>query len=161
MKKLLPIIFFAVTIAASCKNEPKKTTDVTTIVDTVKTVENKTITPVASCYSYIKDKDTVTLKMEGSANNVTGKLTYKLYQKDSNKGELSGQLNGDTLLADYKFMSEGQLSTRQVIFLIRNNVAKEGYGKMEEKNGKMVFKDMKGVSFETGLTLNKVECGGY
>ena len=161
MKKLLPIILFAATIAASCKNEPKKTTDATTIVDTAKTVENKTTTPVASCYSYIKDKDTVTLKMESSANNVTGKLTYKLYQKDSNKGELTGQLNGDTLLADYKFMSEGQLSTRQVIFLIRNNVAKEGYGKMEEKNGKMVFKDMKGVSFETGLTLNKVECGGY
>ena len=161
MKKLISIILFAATIAASCKNEPKKTTDATTIVDTAKTVENKTTTPVASCYSYIKDKDTVTLKMEGSANNVTGKLTYKLYQKDSNKGELSGQLNGDTLLADYKFMSEGQLSTRQVIFLIRNNVAKEGYGKMEEKNGKMVFKDMKGVSFETGLALNKVECGGY
>ena len=161
MKKLISIILFAATIAASCKNEPKKTTDATTIVDTAKTVENKTTTPVASCYSYIKDKDTVTLKMESSANNVTGKLTYKLYQKDSNKGELTGQLNGDTLLADYKFMSEGQLSTRQVIFLIRNNVAKEGYGKMEEKNGKMVFKDMKGVSFETGLALNKVECGGY
>ena len=58
-------------------------------------------------------------------------------------------------------MSEGILSTRQVIFLIKNNIAKEGYGKMEEKNGKMVFKDMKSVSFETGLALNKVECGGY
>mgnify|MGYP000199732883 CR=1 FL=1 len=161
MKNLLPIIFFAATIAASCKNEPKKTTDATTTVDTAKTVENKPTTPAAACYSYIKDKDTVTLKMESSANVVSGKLSYKLYQKDSNKGELNGQLNGDTLLADYKFMSEGQLSTRQVIFLIKNNVAKEGYGKMEEKNGKMVFKDMKSISFETGVALNKVECGGY
>ena len=161
MKNLLPIIFFAATIAASCKNEPKKTTDATTTMDTAKTIENKTTTPVASCYSYINEKDTVTLKMEGLANAVTGKLTYKLYQKDSNKGELTGQLNGDTLLADYKFMSEGQLSTRQIVFLIKNNTAKEGYGEMEEKNGKMVFKDMKGVSFETGLALNKIECGGY
>jgi hypothetical protein len=161
MKNLLSIIFFAATIAASCKNEPKKTTDATTTVDTAKTVENKPTTPAAACYSYIKDKDTVTLKMESSANVVSGKLSYKLYQKDSNKGELNGQLNGDTLLADYKFISEGQLSTRQVIFLIKNNVAKEGYGKMEEKNGKMVFKDMKSISFETGVALNKVECGGY
>ena len=160
MKNLLTVIFFTATIA-SCKNEPKKTTDATTTMDTAKTVENKPTTPAASCYSYINEKDTVTLKMEGLANAVTGKLTYKLYQKDSNKGELNGQLNGDTLLADYKFISEGQLSTRQVIFLIKNNIAKEGYGKTEEKNGKMVFKDMKGVSFETGIALNKVECGGY
>ena len=161
MKKLLPIIFFAATITASCNNQTKETTDATTAVDTAETVENKITTPVASCYSYVKGRDTVTLKLEGSANTVTGQLSYKFYEKDSNKGELSGQLNGDTLLADYKFMSEGQLSTRQVIFLIKNNVAKEGYGKTEEKNGKMVFKDMKGVSFETGIALNKVECGEY
>ena len=161
MKKLLPIIFFAATFAASCKNEPKQTTDATTAADTVKTVENKTTTPVASCYSYVKGQDTVTLKVEGLANTVTGKLSYKFYEKDSNKGEFDGQLNGDTLLADYKFMSEGKLSTRQVIFLIKNNIATEGYGNMEEKNGKMVFKDIKGVSFGKGLSLKKVECGGY
>ena len=161
MKNILPIIFFAAALAASCKNEPKKTTDAATTVDTSKTVENKPTTPAASCYSYIKNKDTVTLKMDGSANVVTGKLSYKFYEKDSNKGEIVGKLNGDTLLADYKFMSEGQVSTRQVVFLINNNVAKEGYGDMEEKKGKMVFKDIKGVSFKTGLSLNKVECGEY
>ena len=161
MKNLLTVIFFTATIAASCNNEPKKATDATTTMDTAKTVENKTTTSATSCYSYINDKDTITLNMEGLANAVTGKLTYKLFQKDSNKGELTGQLNGDTLLADYNFMSEGQLSTRQVIFLIKNNTAKEGYGEMEEKNGKTIFKNTKGVSFETGLALNKVECGGY
>ena len=161
MKNILFILLFSATLAASCKNEPKKITDAASTVDTAKMVENKTTTTAASCYSYIKNKDTVTLKMEGSANVVTGNLSYKFYEKDSNKGEIIGQLNGDTLLADYKFMSEGISSTRQVIFLIKNNVAKEGYGKMEEKNGKMVFKDMKSVSFETGLALNKVECGGY
>ena len=146
---------------ASCNNEPKKSTEITTVEDTVKTVENKIMIPASSCYTSITGKDTVTLKVEIFPNVVTGKLLYKFYQKDSNKGEFDGQLHGDTLLADYKFMSEGKLSTRQVIFLIKNNVAREGYGKMEEKNGKMVFKDMKGVSFASGLALNKVECGGY
>ena len=146
---------------ASCNNEPKKSTEILTVEDTVKTVENKIMIPASSCYSSITGKDTVTLKVEIFPNVVTGKLSYKFNEKDSNKGEFDGQFHGDTLLADYKFMSEGQLSARQVIFLIKNNVAREGYGKMEEKNGKMVFKDMKGVSFETGMALNKVECGGY
>ena len=99
--------------------------------------------------------------MEVFPNVVTGKLSYKFYEKDSNKGEFDGQFHGDTLLADYKFTSEGQLSTRQVIFLIKNNIATEGYGDMEEKNGKMVFKDIKGVSVGKGLSLKKVECGEY
>ena len=161
MKYSFLVLFLAVIIIASCNNVPKKSTEITTVKDTVKTAENKIMIPVSSCYSSTTGKDTVTLKVEVFPNVVTGKLSYKFYEKDSNKGEFDGQFHGDTLLADYKFMSEGKLSTRQVIFLIKNNVAREGYGKMEEKNGKMVFKDMKGVSFETGLALNKVECGEY
>ena len=161
MKYSFLVLFLAAIMIAACNNEPKKSTEITTVEDTVKTVENKIMIPVSSCYSSTTGKDTVTLKMEVFPNVVTGKLSYKFYEKDSNKGEFDGQLNGDTLLADYKFMSEGKLSTRQVIFLIKNNIATEGYGNMEEKNGKMVFKDMRGVSFETGLALNKVECGEY
>ena len=161
MKYSFLVLSLAAIMIASCNNEPKKSTEIPTVEDTVKTVENKIMIPASSCYTLITGKDTVTLKVEIFPNVVTGKLLYKFYQKDSNKGEFDGQFHGDTLLADYKFMSEGQLSTRQVMFLIKNNVAREGYGKMEEKNGKMIFKDMRGVSFETGLALNKVECGGY
>ena len=161
MKYSFLVLSLAAIMIASCNNEPKKSTEIPTVEDTVKTVENKIMIPASSCYTSITGKDTVTLKVEIFPNVVTGKLSYKFYQKDSNKGEFDGKFHGDTLLADYKFMSEGKLSTRQVIFLIKNNVAREGYGKMEEKNGKMVFKDMKGVSFASGLALNKVECGGY
>ena len=161
MKYSFLVLSLAAIMIASCNNEPKKSTEITTVEDTVKTVENQVMIPASSCYSSTTGKDTVTLKVEIFPNVVTGKLSYKFYQKDSNEGEFDGKFHGDTLLADYKFMSEGKLSTRQVIFLIKNNVAREGYGKMEEKNGKMVFKDMKGVSFASGLALNKVECGGY
>ena len=161
MKYSFLVLFLAAITIASCNNEPKKSTETTTVQDTIKTVENKIMIPASSCYSSTTGKDTVTLKMEVFPNVVNGKLSYKFYEKDSNKGEFDGQLNGDTLLADYKFMSEGKLSTRQVIFLIKNDVATEGYGNMEEKNGKMVFKDIKEVSFGKGLSLKKVECGGY
>jgi hypothetical protein len=78
-----------------------------------------------------------------------------------NKGEFDGQLHRDTLLTDYKFMSEGKLSIRQVIFFIKDDMAIEGYGDMEEKEGKMVFKNVKAVTFGKGLSLEKNECGEY
>ncbi len=161
MKNSFLVVLIVATIIVSCSNEPKKSTETTTVDDTSKTVENKVMTPVSSCYFSTTGKDTVQLKVDVFPNLVTGKLLYKLYEKDSNTGEFNGQLQGDTLLADYKFMSEGNLSTRQVIFLIKNGTATEGYGNMEEKEGKMIFKDVKRVSFGKGLVLQKVECGEY
>lgn len=161
MKYSFLVLFLAAIMIASCNSEPKKLTEIITVEDTVKTVESKIMIPASSCYSSTAGKDIVTLKVEVFPNVVTGKLSYKFYEKDSNKGEITGQLNGDTLLADYKFMSEGTLSTRQVIFLIKNNIAIEGYGNMEEQNGKMIFKDLNGVSFGKGLSLKKIECGEY
>ncbi|GAB2818382.1 hypothetical protein [Ferruginibacter profundus] len=55
-------------------------------------------------------------------------------------------------------MSEGKTSTRQVIFLIKDSIATEGYGAMEEKNGAMVFKNTGAVVFEKGIRLKKIAC---
>jgi len=114
--------------------------------------------PSSSCYLSITGKDTVFLKTEIFPNVVTGVLSYKFHEKDNNKGEIDGKLSGDTLVADYRFMSEGKQSTRQVIFLIKDSVATEGYGNMEEKDGKMTFKDVRNVSFGKGLILKKIPC---
>ena len=161
MKHSLLVLFLAAIIIASCNNEPKKSTEVTISQDTVKSVGNKVMIPASSCYSSTTGKDTVILKVEVFPNVVTGKILYKLFEKDSNKGEFNGRFHGDTLLADYKFMSEGKLSSRQVIFLIQDSVAIEGYGKMEEKDGNMVFKSIKKVTFGNGLLLKKIKCGEY
>ena len=144
--------------ATSCNNNSKTATEVTTSDDTAKptTVTNKL--PTTTCYAYIKVKDTVYLKLDKLSGAVTGSLSYKFYEKDSNKGEIDGKLNGDTLIADYKFMSEGILSTRQVIFLIKDSTATEGYAVMEEKNGKMVFKNINTVDFTKGIVLRKTTC---
>ena len=50
--------------------------------DTVKTVENKIMIPASSCYFSITGKDTVTLKVEIFPKVVTGKLSYKFYEKN-------------------------------------------------------------------------------
>lgn len=102
--------------------------------------------PVSSCYRYTKNRDTVFLKVERFPNVVTGTMIYALYEKDRNTGEIEGRMTGDTLVADYNFMSEGNRSTRQVVFLIQGDTATEGYG------------DLKAVDFSKGLKLSKVSC---
>lgn len=161
MKHFFLVLFSVGILLTSCNNASKKTTEVTTMEDTSKPVENKIMIPSSTCYYSIKGKDTFKLKIEVFPNVVTGTLSYQFSEKDSNYGEFDGKLYGDTLLADYKFMSEGKLSTRQVIFLIKDSVATEGYGDMVEKDGKMVFKDVSKVDFGKGLTLVKTECGEY
>ena len=144
--------------ATSCNNNSKTATEVTTSDDTAKPVTVTNKLPTTTCYAYIKVKDTVYLKLKNFSGAVTGNLSYKFYEKDSNKGEIDGKLNGDTLIADYKFMSEGILSTRQVLFLIKDSTATEGYAAMEEKNGKMVFKNINTVDFTKGIALRKTTC---
>ena len=109
------------------------------------------------CYS-TTDKDTVVLNMKVSDSSVKGTLVYKLYEKDKYLGTLQGKLFGDTLIANYQFMSEGIKSVRQVAFLIRDPIAIEGFGDVEEKNGAIIFKDPKSLNFKNGFILRKIDC---
>jgi len=67
-------------------------------------------------------------------------------------------MNGDTLIAEYTFMSEGINSVREVAFLKKDQNYVEGYGEMEEKDGKTIFKNTAGIRFDTKATLVSVAC---
>lgn len=125
------------------------------------TTEYKVQIPNSGCYLYTSGKDTIAFKMEVFPNVVTGVLKYDFYEKDGSKGEIDGKLRGDTLVADYSFMAEGTRSIRQVIFLIQDSLVTEGYGDMEEKEGRMVFKNSNKVDFSKGLKLRKISCQDY
>lgn len=157
MKYFILVLFLVAAIFFSCNDEPKKTTSSTQAGDTTKPAEMTTMDPRVLCYSTTR-KDSVSLKMEIFPNVVTGLLRYKLYEKDSNTGTIDGIMKGDTLVADYTFMSEGQSSVRQVAFIIKDNTATEGYGEMEEINNKMVFKNLDKLDFSKGITLEKSDC---
>lgn len=160
MKHFTLLLFVAAITIFSC-NQSQTKTEVMDPADSPVSVENKVMIPSTNCYSSVKDKDTFKLKVEVFPNVVTGKLSYQFFDKDRNSGDIEGKMKGDTLLADYKFMSEGKLSTRQVIFLIKDSVATEGYGDMEEKEGKMVFKNNNDINFGKGLILKMGDCGEY
>ena len=117
-------LIIIITFITSCNNsEPEKTAEAAPMQDSsaAKPAENKVMVPISGCYSFIKHKDTVLLKMDQFPNVVTGILSYHFYEKDSNNGDIDGTLHGDTLIADYKFMSEGKPSVRQVAFLLQDS----------------------------------------
>jgi hypothetical protein len=153
--KLLALIMLII----SCNNNSKTEND-NVENDTIKNYDTGTSgkqESLSSCYESINGKDTVYLNVFDSSKIITGALNYHFNEKDNNNGTIRGIMNGDTLIADYIFMSEGKASMRQVAFLKRANGFIEGYGDVKEQDGKMVFTNVHELEF-TGSVLHKIDC---
>lgn len=144
----LPVIIL---LSSACNNNTKSST-------TPVAAEEKKITPEHSCYAYTSAKDTVNMHLQISGDKVTGDLAYNYFEKDKNTGTIEGNMKGDTLFGEYKFISEGTSSIREVVFLKKENNFVEGYGEAEEKNGKMIFKNASSLNFSNNFILKKVAC---
>ncbi len=145
-KFLLPLFLLAV----GCTSEKTDQNE-----DQIQTTE---VAETFTCYVSVVGQDTTTLRVQSESDGVTGVLSYNFYEKDDNTGTFNGEMHGDTLLADYTFMSEGTESVRQVAFLKKDNGFVEGYGDIEEKDGKMVFKNTGSLDFGSGTAFEKVPC---
>lgn len=157
MTNKIPSLLVAVcTIGSACNNETKVASETESLITT------KVEEPVAqnACYQSFYKRDTVTLHLEVNNNRVTGNLVYHLFEKDKNSGIIDGQMKGDTLLAEYSFMSEGVNAVREVAFLKKGSDLVEGYGDMVEKNGKLLFKNTASINFENKIVLVKEDCIG-
>ena len=154
MKKfILPIVLATLSFAA-CQSESATQED----VDGVAVDTNLIKVGATSCYSFIKNKDTAKLTFMSTNGMVTGELSYNLFEKDSNEGIIEGEMRGDTLLAEYTFNAEGKESVRQVAFLKKGNQLIEGFGDIEEKNGKTIFKNTSTLSFGNAVVFEKINC---
>ena len=153
----LPIITFAAVAilftACQSNNKADKTIDSASkaVISDVKSTKE--------CYVFTKNKDTAMLSIDFSGKDVTGTLNYNLYEKDKNSGTISGIVKGDTIMAEYTFNAEGTQSVRQVAFLKKEGKLLEGFGEVEEKGGKVTFKDPKSLQFNTQyIVFDQTEC---
>ena len=154
MKKVIIISTVLMGFIVSCKKE-KPEEVIPAITEPV--IVEATISE--ECYQGVLKKDTISMTLNLNGNQISsGKLSYKFFEKDSNEGTLSGELKGDTLIADYTFMSEGTTSVRQVAFLKKGNAYVEGYGDIIDDNGKVRFKNAKQLNFDSKTILSKVDC---
>lgn len=145
------IVFVAIvsSFLVSCKEEVKKDENSPSKTESV---------VVKECYESIENKDTIKLELVIDKENVSGNLVYNYFEKDKNVGTIEGKMYGDTLFADYKFMSEGEESFQQVAFIRKNGTISEFYGEVEEKEGKIVFKDKSKLILNSEFVLNSVTC---
>lgn len=127
----------------------------TTTIDSGETIHNNLKDTIATsnleinaqCFQRIIKKDTATLKLLIADSIVTGELQYLPFEKDHTMGTIKGILKDSVIYADYTFKSEGMTSVREVIFKFTKNNLREAYGNVEEKNGKIIFKDKKGLQY--------------
>ena len=143
------IIALSLIVFASCNTEKKQESTTKTQVKTTQT---------ETCYQHTKDSSTIRLNVIINDNMITGNLTYDYYQKDKSKGTIKGQLKSDTLFADYTFMSEGVESVREVVFIKTANGWVEGYGEIDDKDGKVVFKNRNKITFDNNVVLKETAC---
>ncbi|MEP7322733.1 MAG: hypothetical protein ABI761_12475 [Saprospiraceae bacterium] len=111
-----------------------------------------------SCYEYATSNDTIALRIMNDNGTITGALVYKLKEKDKNEGTLQGRMMNNILIADYNFMSEGLLSTRQIAFKLENKTFVEGYGEIVNRNDKTFFKNVDSLNFNTSMKLVEMPC---
>jgi len=151
MKQIFALPAIILLLSACNNTEKETTTSPVAMEETKHAMQN-------SCYAYTSNKDTVKLNLQIASNVVTGDLKYNYFEKDKNFGTIQGSMKGDTLFADYKFLSEGMESNREVVFLKTGNDFVEGYGDVEEKSGKMVFKNTGSFKFNFNMVLKNVAC---
>jgi hypothetical protein len=146
---LKPVFLLAIAcIVFSCNNQRQQSA----------TNEKPGESNLLNCYQYINNNDTIILKTVNVKGFITGTLVYNLYEKDKNKGTIQGSMKGDVLIADYTFFSEGMKSVRQVAFKKIGSNFIEGYGDVEDKNGKMIFKNPDSLTFSKSVILRPFDC---
>jgi len=122
--------------------------------------DDKNLEIIEECYAVYSQKDTVFLHLKiANKQQVSGTLQYKFYEKDRNGGTFKGIIKGDSLIANYTFISEGITSSRELVFLKKGDAYLEGYGEIVENNsGKVTFKNHKELQFDNSMLLSKTDC---
>lgn len=151
MKKIL-YCFGAIALLSACN---QKTEKIESNDPVTSTVTNTSQTDFSGLYNYQQNGDTITLQLTVDGTKASGNLLYALNEKDRNSGSFVGEIKDGVLLANYTFSSEGILSERQIAFKLTDTSAVEGYGDVQEINGKMVFKDAANLEYGTDLVLTK------
>ena len=146
------IIISLLSLMASC-NSPEKETEKSSSEQ-----PDAKDTTITNCYRYANKKDTVSLQLSKVGKSVTGTLVYDFNEKDKNTGNIKGFIKNNLLVAEYMFISEGMLSTRQIAFKLEGNSLIEGYGDSYTKNGKVYFKNVDSLSFSNSVKLTEIKC---
>jgi hypothetical protein len=119
-------------------------------------------TLISGCYTALLKKDTseLVLQYTKDSRSISGTLTIKNFEKDSNKGTINGRIEGGNIVAWYDFFSEGKNSVRQIVFKIQGDTLFEGYGNIIAKpeSDTVKFENMEALKYLSNMPYIKGEC---
>lgn len=156
MKNLVSIMSAGLLFITACQSNSVK--EAKSKIDSTITSGETNNTSASECYQYLKNRDSAFLTLKIDGDQFTGALSYNLFEKDKNAGNIAGIVKGDTLIAEYTFQSEGSSSTRQVAWLKQGDRLQEGFGDVEEVDGKTRFKNTSTLKFGEALVFAKTSC---
>lgn len=149
--KTFNILILAV-LLASCNTQVKETETGTSAIVDQKNTKGR------NCYLYAGLSDTVSLNITHLGDSVIGSLVYNFKEKDKNTGTINGRMNGNILIAEYTFLSEGIQSCRQVAFKLEGDKFIEGYGESYSRNDRFFFKYPDSLNFDSSFKLRETDC---
>ena len=156
--KSLFLIYCIVLVACNNSNSSATSNDsITTAIPDVQT-DTTTVIVTPSCYAHQTSNNLVLLKLNMVSPTVSGELRYEIMGKDKNDGTITGTMRGDTLFADYTFMSEGKKSVRQVAFLRQGDAFIEGYAETQQKGDTVFFSKTDSLNFNGTMILQEIPC---
>jgi hypothetical protein len=154
-------IFFLgfVMLFSSCNNEGKSSSEIKSDF-TLNEPATEAITDsvVSGCYAQIAGRDTANIQIESKGSNITGTLSYAIFEKDRNDGTLQAEISGGLLTGWYLFKSEGIISVRQVSWKVKGNELWPGTGEMYERNDTMFFSLPDKLQYDSSRAFKKVDC---
>lgn len=153
MREILIIVFGALILSCNLNKSEEPSSDAGS-----ETSASPAPVYAVSCYEWTGNDDTIKVRLELNGNDVSGTIVYDYSRKDRTEGALKGKLNGDIILADYSFDSEGERSVRQVAYKISGKDIVEGFGSMEEINGKMTFNKPDSLIFNPSFLIPAKSC---
>jgi hypothetical protein len=140
MKRFFFLLAIGAALAAGCQQPSgsgtAQTTDTAIATDTVPSAD---VPQGPQCFIQVVGRDTALLQFEIVNDSVNGRLEYRRYEKDSNKGEIKGSFHDQLLDVQYHFMSEGVMSTNAAVFRLAGDSVFAGQPSGFDKEGQPVF----------------------
>jgi hypothetical protein len=155
--------FCALLIAVACNsggekvNEQKPQNQPDTLAVNNNSVINADTT-ISGCYTQVFNRDTAYLQLEIKDSNITGPLTYNIFQKDRNEGSIKAEIADSLITGWYLFKSEGIISVRQVAWRIKPGQLWPATGKMIQRNDTTMFANPDKLEFDSKRPFVKVKC---
>lgn len=162
MQIIKKYVLCSLLIAVACNSGGEKINDQDSLAQTdttiVSTPVNKKDSTIGGCYSQIINRDTANLQIQINDGNITGPLTYNIYQKDRNDGSIKAEIADSLITGWYLFKSEGIISVRQVIWRIKPGQLWPAIGEMIQRNDTTMFANPDKLQFDNKIPFIKVKC---